>query len=165
MRVPTWMYLLLFVGLLVGNVKVYQTISAEPVLKVTVLEAGKTNAVLIKSPSGRIILVDTGSDASILRALGESLPVWKRDINAVILTSSAASSAGGLPAIEDRYRVSKLIRIGGNIIPYGTFFIFDGSRIEISASATFSISYGATSFKIYSSTPVGVYISDGQTIK
>lgn len=155
----------MFVGLLIGNVKVYQTILAEPVLTVSVLEAGKSHAVLVKSPDGKTVLVDTGSDASILRALGESLPVWQRDIDVVILTSSAAGSAGGLPAIEDRYHISKIIHIGDATTPYGSSLTFGTPIIKILAPAILTISSGSSVFNISSSTPAGVYISKGQTAK
>ena len=55
------------------------------------------------------------------------------------------------------------MRIGNTATPYGTSLIFDNARIEIIAPATLSISYGATTFNISSSTPTGVYISEGKT--
>lgn len=158
MRVPTWIYVLVFIGLLIANVKVYQTIFAEPVLTVSVLEAGKSNAVLIKSPGGKTVLIDTGSDASILRALGSALPMWQRKIDAVILTSPKKTFAGGLPDVMNRYHVTRTFSTG-------TSFSLDAVSINILAPATLTISYGSTSFKISSSTPAGVYISDGVSIK
>lgn len=164
MRVPTWIYVLVFIGLLIGNVKVYQAIFAPPVLEVHVLAAGKSNAVLVKSPRGKTVLVDTGSDASILRALGSALPMWQRHIDAVILSSTKSAAVGGLPDVQRRYRVSQIMRIGGEDIPYGAPLLFDGARIEIFSLGTLSLSYGSTSLAISSSTPVGVYISDGKAI-
>ena len=55
----------------------------------------------------KTILVDTGPDAGILRALGLALPMWQRSIDAVILTGTKTSFVGGLPEVQDRYRVSK----------------------------------------------------------
>src|SRR3989344_2308376 len=164
MRIPTWIYFLVFVGLLIGNVKVHQTIFAEPLLTVSVLEAGKGHVILIRSPSRKTILIDTGPDASILRALGNALPIWQRKINIVILTSSAARSAGGLSAVPSRYHLSKIIRIGDAPPPYGPSFLFDNSRITILAPATLSISSDSNIFSISSSTPSGIYTSNGETI-
>lgn len=157
MHIPTWIYFFVFVGLLIGNVKVYQTIFAEPVLTVSVLEAGKTNAVLIKSPGGKTILIDTGSDASILRALGSALPMWQRRIDAVILTSTKKTFSGGLPDVQNRYHVTRTFSTG-------TSFSLDSISITILAPATLTISYGSSVLNISSSTPVGVYTSDGQTV-
>src|SRR3989344_4585798 len=110
MHVPTWLYFLVCVGLLIGNVNVYQEIFAEPVLTVSVLPVEKGTPVLIQGPSGKTVLVDTGTDASILRALGSALPMWRRRLDAVVLTSSAKSASGALPDVQNRYRVSTLIR-------------------------------------------------------
>ena len=138
-------------------------------LTVTVLEVGPVDkqghATLVRSPNGKTVLIDTGPDASILRALGSALPLWQRRIDAVVLTSSAARSAGGLPAVQSRYRISKIIHIGNALVPYGTSFLFDGSYIKIIAPAALTISYGSSVFKISSSTPAGVYTSDGKAIR
>lgn len=158
MQVPTWLYFLLFAGLIVWNISVYRAIFAPPILKVTVLEVGeKSDAILVQSPSGKTVLVDAGRDASILRALGEALPMWQRDIDVVILTSSVARFAGGLPAVQSRYHISKIIHIGDKNIPYGTSFMFENSSIKILAPATLTISSDSSVFSISSSTPVGIY--------
>lgn len=161
---PRGFYIVLFFALIAGNINVYNAVLSPRVLTVNILEAAKGRAVLIRTPNSKIILINTGPDASILRALGESLPVWQREIDAVILTGSAASYAGGLPAVQSRYRVSKLIRIGGKDIPYGSSLTFGGSIIKVLAPSTFSIYYGSSVLNISSSTPSGVYTSDGETI-
>ena len=158
-------YLLLFFGLIIGNIAVYQVIFAPRVLSMSVLEVGeKGNATLVRAPSGATILIDTGPDAGILRALGSALPMWQRDIDAVILTGTKTSFVGGLPEVKDRYRVSKLIYVGDSSVPYGPrLTLADGASIDIISPGTFTISYGATSFEISSSTPKGSYLSDGKT--
>ena len=161
---PTSLYTLLFFVLIAANISVYRTIFAPHVLLVSILEVGKGHAAFVRSPSGKIILIDTGPDASILRALGEALPMWRRRIDAVILTGTKISLVGGLPEVESRYHVSTRMHFGGNVAPYGTSLMFDNSRIKIIAPATFKISYGATTFNISSSTPPGAYVSDGKTI-
>lgn len=161
---PTSLYTLLFFVLIAANISVYRTIFAPHILEVTILETGKDDAILVRSPNGKTILINTGPDASILRALGSVLPMWQRSIDAIVLTSSKASSVGGLPEVENRYHVLKLIYIGDTAAPYGTSLIFDGSHIEIIAPSTLTISYGATTFNISSSTPDGSYISNGEEI-
>ncbi|MBI4088912.1 hypothetical protein HY415_02345 [Candidatus Kaiserbacteria bacterium] len=163
-----WVYFLLLLGLVVGNMSVYRAIFAPPVLKVSVLEvgppAGGGSAVLVQSPNGRTVLVDTGPDASILRALGQALPPWERAIGAIVLTGTKKSFVGGLPEVQNRYRVGELLYIGDRTTPYGTPLALDGSEINVIAPGTFTISYGSTSFSISSSTPTGVYTSDGKTV-
>ena len=151
--------------LMAANIFVYRTTVAPRVLKVSVLEVGKGNAILIQSPSEKTFLIDVGPDASILRALGEALPMWQRNIDAVILTGTKNSFVGGLPEVENRYRVGALMHFGDAVVPYGTSLTFDGFRIEIISPGTLTVSYGATSFTISSSTLAGTYISDGELIQ
>ena len=160
----TSLYALLFLALIATNISVYRMIFAPPVLIVSMLEVGKGHAALVRSPSGKTILIDTGPDASILRALGEALPPWQRRIDAVILTGTKTSLVGGLSEVENRYDVSTRMHFGDRVAPYGTVLLFDNIRIEIIAPSTLTISYGATSFRISSTTPVGSYISDGETV-
>lgn len=162
-HMPRGFYIILFFVLVAGNISVYRALLAPRALEMTILQAGKSNAVLVHTPYGKTILIDTGPDASILRALGTALPMWQRNITAVILTSPAAGVAGGLPPVQSRYRISKLVRVGDTVVPYGTSLIFDNIRIEIIAPATLIIFYGAATFNISSSTPAGAYISKGKT--
>src|SRR3989344_5102880 len=161
MRVPTWLYILICAGLIVGNVNVYRAIFAEPVLTVTVLSVGPADkaghAVLLRSPSGKTVLVDTGPDASILRALGSTLPLWKRRLDAAILTSTKKAFTGGLPDAPSRFRVARSFSTG-------TSFSLGAVSIAILAPATLAISYGFSVFNISSSTPAGGYVSDGTSI-
>lgn len=150
--------------LLVGNISVYQDIFAPRALEMTILETGKNNAVLVRAPYGKIILIDTGPDAGILRALGAALPMWRRNIDAVILTGAKDSFVGGLPEIENRYDVSKTVRVGDSTTPYGTSLTFDDLSVKIASPGTISISYKSVSFNVSSSTPTGFYVSDGKTV-
>ena len=99
--------------LIAANILLYQTIFAPKELTVTSFEVGKGSATLVRSANGKIILIDTGSDASILRALGKKLLPWQRTIDIVLLTSASADSAGGLPEVLNRYRVLNIVRFGG----------------------------------------------------
>src|SRR3989344_7589612 len=94
-ELPRSFYIVFFFIFIAGNISVYQAILAPPVLEVAVLEVGKGNAVLVHTSHDKIILIDTGPDASILRALGSALPMWQRDIDAVILTSPAPPPSAG----------------------------------------------------------------------
>lgn len=141
-----------------GNLSVYREIFPPDVLRVTVLEVGKTgNAVLVQDPSGRIILIDTGPDASILRALGTTLSPWQRTIDTVLLTDTKADVAGGLADVESYYHIK-------NVLRSGTHFSLDNTTISVLSRGTFTILYGPISFAISSSTPAGIYILNGKTI-
>lgn len=178
---PVYFYVLLLCGLAAANVSIYRTVFTQPLLSVSVLDVGKGRAALVRTPSGKTLLIDTGPDASILRALGTTLPEWKRDVDVVILTSSSLSTAGGLPEVLDRYHVGRLVRSGTlgsksfesalstaesaaeglqqTTVPYGTRLTFAADTyITIVSPGIFTVSYAATSLTISSTTPQRTYV-------
>jgi competence protein ComEC len=75
-------------------------------LRVTVLDVGQGDAILIETPSGHRILVDGGpSPSALLNALGEVLPAGSRRIDLVVLTHPQEDHVGGLPGVSERYDV------------------------------------------------------------
>jgi glyoxylase-like metal-dependent hydrolase (beta-lactamase superfamily II) len=141
---PISLYLLVCAGLIVGNIVVYRVVFAPHTLKVTTfrtgegLPAGRQGiATLVRAPDATV-LIDTGSDASILRALGTELPFSQRYIDVVILTDTHASTTGGLPFVQGRYRVGAVAHTG--------------DRIQLDSRTTVD------------ATPTGVFLSDGQTV-
>lgn len=116
---PTKVYALLFLVLMVANIGVYRALLSPNVLSLSVFTAGKGDVVLIHTPQGKTLLIDTGSDASILRILGAELPFWQRKIDALFITRVASSAVGGVSDIFDRYRIPLFIR------PFA-----DGSRTQ-----------------------------------
>ncbi|MFA5744643.1 MAG: hypothetical protein WC887_00250 [Candidatus Paceibacterota bacterium] len=154
-------YLILFFILIAINFTIYRTIFAPRVLEISVLEAGKGNATLVRTPNGKTLLIDTGPDASILRALGTALPPWQRRIDTIILTSDKASSSKGLLDVTSRYKIPTPLHFGTATTPYGTPLTIDSVQITVIYADLLSISYGSTALLISSSTPKGVYISDG----
>lgn len=186
-KLPTYVYAALFFLLVAANVSFYRALSVPDTLHISVLGAGEGNAVFMRTPSGETLLADAGPDAGILRALGGVLPPWRREIDSILLTSSAADAAGGAPEVLNRYRVGALVRAGAQgsgsmeaalaaaasaeeglqqtSVPYGTLLSLEGGIfITIVAPGTLSISYGETSLTVSSSTPKGVYVSNGTTL-
>lgn len=160
---PISFYLVLFFGLVAGNISIYNAIFAPRILQISILDVEKGDAILVRTPNRKTLLIDTGPNASILRALGTALPEWQRHIDAIALTSEKTSSVGGLPDVASRYRIPIPIRFGTETVPYGTRLAFDNVFVAILSPGTLSINYDATSLIISSSTPAGVFISDGKT--
>lgn len=159
-------FLFICVVILAGvNMSVYRAALAPHALEVSVLDVGeKGSAALVRTPGNMTVLVNAGSDVSILRALGRALPLWQRRIDAVVLTGTKAALTGGLPDVERRYSIGAVVRTGDERIPYGASLVFNGARLTIISSEAFAISYGTTSLAISSTTPAGVYLSDGITV-
>ena len=162
-------YWILFVVLIFANVSLYQTIFAPPLLEVHIFDVGKGDATLVRTPSGKTLLIDAGPDASVLRALGSALPMWQRSLDAVILTSEVHGSTGGLPAVTERYRIKSIIRLSESTehLPLGDAVYLD-TVLPIKKAKdplVLRVSYGSTLLTISSSTPAGVYTLDGKTVK
>ena len=70
-------------------------------------------AILIRTPDAKTILIDGGLDAtSLSQELDSRLPVWQRRLDAVILTSPRAEHLAGLQDIVTRYQIGEIIDAG-----------------------------------------------------
>jgi competence protein ComEC len=101
--------LLLLIILLLADVTVWTAVSAydnDGVLKVTFLDVGQGDAVLIQAYNGNQLLIDGGKAGTLLPVLAEALPFFDRSIDVVLATHPDADHIGGLPALLRRYRVS-----------------------------------------------------------
>jgi len=75
-------------------------------LRVTVLDVGQGDAILIETPAGHRILVDGGpSGARITQALGRALPASVRRIDLAVLTHAQDDHVSGLVEVLRRYEV------------------------------------------------------------
>lgn len=157
--VPIFLWILLLGGLVVVNIQVYQAIFTPEELRVTVFTAGEGRAALLQHTGNKTLLINTGPDASILRSLGMTLPVWERSITTIVLPGWKASFSGGKPAIENRYHVKNYIEMGGKDFPYGAPFIFEkDTTFIVNSPESTSIFYGTDSLEISSTTPPKTYI-------
>lgn len=94
---------------------VWQAVSVEWMnkeLKVWVFDVGQADAIFIETPEGEQILVDAGSNGSILTKLGQVMLPWDRIIDAVIVTHPHADHEGGLPEVLARYKVGTIYETG-----------------------------------------------------
>jgi competence protein ComEC len=81
-------------------------------LHVYFLDVGQGDAIFIRAPDGRQILVDGGpSPTALLSELGDLLPFWDRDLDLVVLTHPDADHVTGLIPLLDRYRVARVLDV------------------------------------------------------
>jgi competence protein ComEC len=76
-------------------------------LRITMLNIGQGDAILIQTPSKKDILIDAGSDRAVLSELGEALPPWNRTIEYVIATHDDADHIGGMIHLKQYYTVEQ----------------------------------------------------------
>lgn len=78
-------------------------------LRISVLDVGQGDAILIKLPTTKNILIDGGPDNKVLRQLGENLPFYRRQIDYLIISHFHQDHIYGLVEVLRRYQVNNLI--------------------------------------------------------
>src|SRR5450759_3982923 len=79
-------------------------------LHVYFLDVGQGDAIFVRTPDGRQILVDGGpSPEALLNQLGEVMPFWDRSLDLVVLTHPDADHMTGLVALLERYQVTQAL--------------------------------------------------------
>jgi len=82
----------------------------EAKLTVAFLDVGQGDAIFIKAPNGRQMLIDGGVNNSVLRELGKVMPFYDRSIDVVVATHADQDHIGGLVPVLERYDVDLFIR-------------------------------------------------------
>ncbi len=80
-----------------------------PRLRVTVLDVGQGDAILIRTPAGQDVLIDGGPGGAVLRGLGHELRWTDRDIELMLLTHPQSDHTLGLLDVLDRYDVRRVL--------------------------------------------------------
>ena len=79
-------------------------------LHVYFLDVGQGDAIFVRTPDGRQILVDGGpSPQALFNELGQVMPFWDRSLDMVVLTHPDADHMTGLVALAERYRVTQAL--------------------------------------------------------
>lgn len=81
-------------------------------LRVSYLNVGQGDAILIQGPTGVDLLVDGGRDRSVLRELPKEMGILDRSIDVVVATHPDADHISGLSDVFERYRVRYFLEPG-----------------------------------------------------
>ena len=103
------------VGLAVAVLVTGAVIAARPagIARVTVLDVGQGDAILVEGSDGGRLLVDGGPDPTrLLVALDRRLPPWDRRIDAVVLSHPHEDHVAGLARLLERYRIQQVFEPG-----------------------------------------------------
>jgi competence protein ComEC len=90
-------------------------VSSRPVglPRVSVMDVGQGDAILVEGSRGGRLLIDGGPDpARLLIELDARIPPWDRRIDAVILTHPHEDHVAGLARLLDRYRIGRVFEPG-----------------------------------------------------
>jgi len=78
-------------------------------LHIIFCNVGQGDAILIRTPEGKQILLDGGPDDTVLRCVSDHMPFWDRNIELIILSHPHADHLNGLISVLDRYEVDHFI--------------------------------------------------------
>jgi competence protein ComEC len=101
-------YLTGFISLfiLLGGVFVFQQARfGDGKLHVVFCNVGQGDAVYIRTPSGKDVLVDGGPDNRVVDCLSNHMPFWDKTLDLVILSHPHADHLTGLISVLNRYTV------------------------------------------------------------
>lgn len=81
-------------------------------LRVTFLDVGQGDAVLITAPSGRQLLYDGGPGTQVLAPLAAELPLFDRSLDMIVASHPDRDHIAGLVDVLARYRVAAYLEPG-----------------------------------------------------
>jgi competence protein ComEC len=81
--------------------------------RITVLDVGQGDAILVEGGRGGRMLVDGGPDPDrLLVELDRRLPPWDRRIDILVLTHPHEDHVAGMPLLLERYRIGRVYETG-----------------------------------------------------
>ncbi|MFA5024574.1 MAG: MBL fold metallo-hydrolase [Patescibacteria group bacterium] len=95
--------------LVIFTLAVFYCLPQSKKLEVDFLDVGQGDSILIKTPTGKTVLIDGGPDNSVLRRLSEVLPFYKKKIDLIIISHYHDDHTIGLVEIFKRYQAKNLI--------------------------------------------------------
>ncbi len=81
-------------------------------LRLIFCDIGQGDGMLIVTPKGKQVVVDSGPGAKIVDCLGANMPFWDRTIEMMILTHAQQDHMEGQIEVFNRYKVERVIWSG-----------------------------------------------------
>lgn len=89
-----------------------QLLSVHQGLKVSILDVGQGDAILIQTPEYHNILIDAGPDSLVVDHLGKQLGFFDKTIDLFILTHPHRDHYGGVLDVMQKYNIEKIMLTG-----------------------------------------------------
>ncbi|MCS6993804.1 MAG: ComEC/Rec2 family competence protein [Anaerolineales bacterium] len=88
-------------------------------LHVTLLDVGSAEAILLKTPDGRFLLINGGpSPARLVNQIGRQIPPFRRKLDALIVAAPQENQVAALPRILDQYPPDTVFWMGNRQASY-----------------------------------------------
>jgi competence protein ComEC len=99
-------------GIITGCILLVSFIGSLPdgKLHIFICNVGQGDAVYVRFPDGRDMLVDGGPGDTVLQCLGRHMPFWDRKINLVVNSHPQNDHLAGLISVLHRYTVDYVVR-------------------------------------------------------
>lgn len=81
-------------------------------LRVSFLDIGQGDAILIQTPGKHQMLIDGGRNKKVISEIGKLLPFGDRSLDVLMSTHPDADHIGGLPEVVNRYKVGFYLEPG-----------------------------------------------------
>jgi len=101
----------LIVGILTLVLFQYFAVMHHP-LRVSVLDVGQGDAILIQTPEYKNILIDAGSDSKVVDELGKQIAFFDKTIDLFILTHPHQDHVGGILDVMQKYQIKQVMITG-----------------------------------------------------
>jgi competence protein ComEC len=103
----------LVLAVAVGALGLAASHRASGLARITVLDVGQGDAILVEGGRGGRMLVDGGPDPDrLIVELDRRLPPWDRRIDILVLTHPHEDHVAGLPLLLERYRIGRVFESG-----------------------------------------------------
>lgn len=96
---------ILSILMLFGIVIYEKALFSDHKLHIIFCNVGQGDAIFIRTPSGKDMLIDGGPDEAVLSCLSRHMPFWDRQLELVFLTHPHADHFLGLISVLQRYRL------------------------------------------------------------
>ncbi len=106
--------LLVILLMAMGMALVFSLYPQEKPLIVYMLDIGQGDAIYIRTPNGKTMLVDSGRDRQVLYELGDITKIGKKNIDIIENSNPDLDHIGGIPFVMDRYKIGTIISAGTN---------------------------------------------------
>ena len=110
----SYKYIISFLLIFIISLNIFLNKLPNGNMKVSFLDIGQGDAILIQTPSMQNILVDGGPNNKILEHLGNLLPILNDQIDMIILTHPHKDHIFCLIEVVKRYKVKQILISGIN---------------------------------------------------
>ncbi|MDO8470861.1 MAG: ComEC/Rec2 family competence protein [bacterium] len=111
-RTQTVLVCFFLIAVFLGNLIAWKEIWQGSSMRVSVLDIGQGDAILLQTPYGHSILMDGGPTEAIREKISERLLPWEKHIDLVILTHPDRDHIAGLSALLRYYDARNIVWTG-----------------------------------------------------